>query len=109
VRCGACARVCLSGTLQVARRGWRIQIGGRLGRHPRLGVELPGLHARAGVLAAAGACIDFFLRNATAGERFGELLERVGDGTLRACIRERTTPAPQLPPRTPAPILRGPV
>ncbi|HWR98654.1 MAG TPA: hypothetical protein VN317_09570 [Candidatus Methanoperedens sp.] len=109
VRCGACSRVCLSGTLQVGRRGWRLQVGGKLGRHPRLGVELPGIHAREGVLAAAACCIDAYLRHARGGERFGELLERVGDEGLRACIRERAPLAPQLPPRAPAPILRGPV
>ncbi|HEY5998166.1 MAG TPA: 4Fe-4S binding protein [bacterium] len=109
VRCGACTRVCLSGTLQVGRRGWRIQVGGRLGRHPRLAVELPGLFAREGVLAAAECCLDVFLRSVAPGERFGELLERLGDGALRACVAERAAPAPELPARAPAPILRGPV
>ena len=109
VRCGSCCRVCLSGTLQVGRRGWRIQVGGKLGRHPRLGVELPGVHSRAGVLAAADCCIGFYLRNARAGERLGDLLQRVGDDDLVACIRERSQPAPPEPHRRPAPILRGPV
>jgi len=109
VRCGACTRVCLSGTLQVGRRGWRMQVGGKLGRHPRLGTELPGLYSREGVLAAAGCCLDLYLRHSHAGERFGDLLERVGEEVLTACIRERATPAPPLPARAPAPILRGPV
>ena len=109
VRCGACTRVCLSGTLQVGRRGWRIQVGGRLGRHPRLATELPGLYSRQGVLAAADCCADFYLRNAVAGERFGELLERLGEEPLGACVRERAPLAQALPPRAPAPILRGPV
>jgi dissimilatory sulfite reductase (desulfoviridin) alpha/beta subunit len=74
VRCGSCTRVCLSGTLQAGLRGWRIQVGGRLGRHPRLAVELPGIYAREGVLAAAACCLDLHLRHARGGERFGELL-----------------------------------
>jgi dissimilatory sulfite reductase (desulfoviridin) alpha/beta subunit len=109
VRCGACCRVCLSGTLQVGRRGWRILLGGRLGRHPRLGSELPGIFAREGVLAAASDVVDFYLRNARGGERFADLLERVGEGGLTAGILERAARAPLLPPRKPAPILRGPV
>jgi anaerobic sulfite reductase subunit C len=109
VRCGSCTRVCLSGTLQVGLRGWRVLVGGKLGRHPRLGVELPGIYSRAGVLAAAGCCADFYLRNAVGGERFGELLDRVGEERLRSCVRERAPLAQQLPPRAPAPILRGPV
>ena len=109
VRCGSCTRVCLSGTLQVGRRGWRVQVGGKLGRHPRLGAELPGLYSREGVLTAAGCCLNLYLRHARSGERFGELLERVGDEELTACVRERATRAQPLPPRAPAPILRGPV
>lgn len=109
VRCGTCCRVCLSGTLQVGRRGWRILLGGKLGRHPRLGTELEGIYRREGVLAAADCCIGFYLRNARAGERLGELLQRTGDEQLTACIRERAALAATEAPRRPAPILRGPV
>jgi dissimilatory sulfite reductase (desulfoviridin) alpha/beta subunit len=109
VRCGACCRVCLSGTLQVGRRGWRILVGGRLGRHPRLGTEIEGLYAREGVLAAADCCIGFYLRHARSGERFGALLERAGSAELTASVRERAPRAGATPLRRPAPILRGPV
>ena len=109
VRCGSCCRVCLSGTLQVGRRGWRILLGGKLGRHPRLGAEVAGIYSRDGVLAAAACCIDFYLRRAGSGERLGDLLQRVGDDELAACLRERASPAAQEPQRRPAPILRGPV
>ncbi len=109
VRCGSCCRVCLSGTLQVERRGWRILVGGKLGRHPRLGTELPGVYSRDGVLAAAECCVGHYLRRARPGERLGDLLGRAGDEQLRACISERAAPAPAEPPRAPAPILRGPV
>jgi len=109
VRCGSCCRVCLSGTLQVGRRGWRILVGGKLGRHPRLGAELAGIYRREGVLAAADCCIGFYLRHARAGERFGDVLQRVGDEELTACIGERAPQAVNEPQRRPAPILRGPV
>jgi dissimilatory sulfite reductase (desulfoviridin) alpha/beta subunit len=109
LRCGSCTRVCLSGTLQVARRGWRLLLGGKLGRHPRLGVELGGIYPRAGVLAAAGCCIEFYLRHARAGERLGDLLQRVGDEELTACIRGQAAQSRQEPHKKPAPILRGPV
>ncbi len=69
----------------------------------------PGSSARAGVLAAADCCIGFYLRNARAGERLGDLLQRVGDEELAACIRERAPQSTSEPQRKPAPILRGPV
>jgi anaerobic sulfite reductase subunit C len=109
VRCGACTRVCLSKTLQVGRRGWRILLGGKLGRHPRLATEVNGLYRREGVLAAVGSCIEFYLRNARGGERFGEVLERTGEEELTARIRESAPLAVPEPLRRPAPILRGPV
>jgi anaerobic sulfite reductase subunit C len=109
VRCGSCCRICLSGTLQVGRRGWRILLGGKLGRHPRLATEIDALFSREGVLAAAGSCIEFYLRNARGGERFGELLERTGAEELAARIRERAPQAAPEPLRRPAPTLRGPV
>ena len=106
MRCGSCCRVCLSGTLQVGRRGWRILLGGKLGRHPRLGAELGGIFSREGVLAAADCCIGYYLRNARAGERLGDLLQRVGDAELTACIRERAplaaTNRTAVPPRSSA-------
>lgn len=109
VRCGACCRVCLSGALQVGRRGWRILLGGKLGRHPRLGVEVPGLFSRRGVLAAVTLCAEYCRSNAVGAERFGDLLARVGAGEIVAAICERAPRAEQVPPRAPAPVLRGPV
>ncbi len=109
VRCGSCCRVCLSGTLQVGLRGWRVLLGGKLGRHPRLGTGLPGIYRREGVLAAAEICIEFYLRNSSGGERFGDLLQRVGEEELIAHIREIAPQAAPEPHRRPAPILRGPV
>ncbi len=109
VRCGACCRLCLSGTLQVERRGWRILLGGKLGRHPRLGTELDGISSREGLLAAADCCIGFYLRHALPAERLGDLLRRVGDEELTALIRERALQAAREPVKRPAPILRGPV
>lgn len=109
VRCGSCCRVCLSGTLQVARRGWRILLGGKLGRHPRLGAEMQGIFSREGVLAAADCCIEFYVRNARAGERLGDLLQRVGDRELAESIIEKAPKAAREPHHRPAPILRGPV
>ena len=42
-KCGRCIAVCPSGTIKQGQKGFRVQLGGRLGRHPRLGMELPGI------------------------------------------------------------------
>lgn len=78
LRCGACAEVCPSRTLVVTRTGWRAQLGGRLGRHPRLAHELPDLFTSGQAVALAARCLTLHLDEARPGERFGALLERLG-------------------------------
>lgn len=88
VLCGACAAICPSRTLAVVRTGWRAQLGGRLGRHPRLAVELPGLRSTGEAVALAVRCLALHLDQGRPGERFGALLERLGDERIASLARE---------------------
>ena len=72
--CGQCAAECPSGTLVTGRTGWRVFLGGKLGRHPRLAQELPGIFDADEVLAIVKACIDFYRKRSLHGERFAALL-----------------------------------
>ncbi|MFP4348494.1 MAG: 4Fe-4S dicluster domain-containing protein [Desulfococcaceae bacterium] len=74
VDCGQCATECPSGTLATGRTGWRVLLGGKLGRHPRLARELPGIFEADEVLAIVKACIDFYRERSRHGERFAALL-----------------------------------
>jgi len=74
VHCGHCIRVCPSGTLVEGTSGFRVQLGGKLGRHPQLARELPGIYSEKQVLEIVKACLVFYKKNSTAGERFGQLL-----------------------------------
>ena len=78
--CGQCIGVCPTGTLISAEKGYRILLGGKLGRHPRLAKALPSIYSSAQVLETLDQCLDHFLRFSTQGERFGEILERVPYG-----------------------------
>ena len=81
--CGQCLPVCPTGTLQEAARGYRILVGGKLGRHPRLAGELPGIHSLEEALTVVDRCLDHYQRTCTKGERFGEILERTkGEGLM---------------------------
>ncbi|MEW6378733.1 MAG: 4Fe-4S dicluster domain-containing protein [bacterium] len=77
--CGQCLKVCPAGTLQQADTGYRILIGGKLGRHPRLGTELPGIYSREEVLKIVNQCLDFYLLHNKEGERLGETIKRAED------------------------------
>jgi len=75
IACGQCIPVCPTGTLTARVTGYRIQLGGKLGRHPRLARELPGIYSAADTLSIVSACIDIYKAGSTRGERFGQVLE----------------------------------
>ncbi|OQY56442.1 MAG: sulfite reductase [Desulfobacteraceae bacterium 4572_88] len=83
--CGQCVRVCPTGTLRGAKQGYRILLGGKLGRHPQLGKELPGIYPADAVLEIADHCVRHFMEHNEKGERFGEILNRTGLDTFRNC------------------------
>ncbi|MEW6673805.1 MAG: 4Fe-4S dicluster domain-containing protein [Thermodesulfobacteriota bacterium] len=71
--CGQCPAVCPTGTITAGRKGYRVQLGGKLGRHPRLARELPGIFSEDEVIAITKDCIDFYKRNSKNGKRFAEI------------------------------------
>jgi anaerobic sulfite reductase subunit C len=78
VSCGQCIAACPTGTLQEEKKGLRVQVGGKLGRHPRLAEELPGIHSPEETLEIIGRCLDHYQEHCQRGERFGEVLEKTG-------------------------------
>ena len=59
-----------------AIKGYRILLGGKLGRHPQLGREWPGIHAEEDLLAVLDGVLEHFQRYNEKGERLGEVLKR---------------------------------
>ena len=76
--CGQCITACPPGTLQEKERGYRILVGGKLGRHPRLAAEMPGIYGVEETLRMIDRCLDHYQMHCRHGERFGEILERTG-------------------------------
>ena len=74
--CGQCIKACPNGTLMAETHGFRVQLGGRLGRHPRLAMEIPGIHGEEKVLAIVKKSILFFKEKSLHGERFSHLLTK---------------------------------
>jgi anaerobic sulfite reductase subunit C len=74
--CGQCIGVCPTETLVSGEKGYRILLGGKLGRHPRLAEVLPSIYSPAEVLDMLDHCLDHYRRFSIQGERFGEILER---------------------------------
>ncbi|MFO7985328.1 MAG: 4Fe-4S binding protein [Desulfatiglandaceae bacterium] len=78
VRCGQCIRVCPTGTIGCGSRGYRLLIGGKLGRHPRLATEIEGIYDADQVLRAVKWCVRYYKQHSRNGERFAELVEKSG-------------------------------
>jgi len=74
IACGKCVAVCSTHTLAAGRTGYRVQLGGKLGRHPRLAVELPEVYDEEAVLAIIRDCIAFYKSRSRNGRRLAELL-----------------------------------
>lgn len=82
VLCGQCVDACPTGTLYKAQEGYRFLLGGKLGRHPQLAEELPGIYSKEQALELAERCLNHYMEHNRNGERFGAVLKRTGNAFL---------------------------
>lgn len=87
VRCGACAGVCPEGTITEQMVGLRVQLGGKLGRHPMLGRELGGIHSEDETIRIIDRCVELYLKHFTPGKRLGDLLRDMSWTELEETFR----------------------
>ena len=71
--CGKCMEACPTGTISTGKIGFKVQLGGKLGRHPQLAKELPGIFSEDDTIRIVKDCIDFYKKNSRQGERFAEI------------------------------------
>jgi anaerobic sulfite reductase subunit C len=74
--CGQCLQACPTGTLAEGEKGYRVLLGGKLGRHPQLGRELPGIHSEEDLLTVLNQVLDHYQKYTQKGERLGEVLRQ---------------------------------
>ena len=89
INCGQCIPVCPTGTLASGQQGYRIQLGGKLGRHPHLAMELPAIYSEEDVLRVIRDCLALYKQRSRRGERFADLLTA---GDLEAYARQGRFP-----------------
>ena len=75
--CGQCITVCPSGTLQEESQGYRVLVGGKLGRHPQLGKDLGKIYSKEEMFTVLNHYLDLYQANNRKGERLGEILSRL--------------------------------
>lgn len=72
--CGQCIPACPTGTLQEDSQGFRVLVGGKLGRHPQLGKELGNIYSRDEMAKLLNQYLDLYQAKNQRGERLGEIL-----------------------------------
>lgn len=84
IYCGVCAEVCPTGAWTIARTGYRVTVGGKMGRFPAFGyVAFPFVATADEVLKICENTLDFYKRHGRPGERFRQTLDRVGLNAYR--------------------------
>jgi len=91
IHCGKCAAVCPTGTIVEKQKGFRILLGGKLGRHPQLARELPGIFDQSEVLDVVEYCISFYKQHSNNGKRFAYIFRSSDFEALVETIKNRRT------------------
>lgn len=82
ISCGSCIAVCPTGKIDAGQSGYRVMIGGKLGRHPRLADELPGIHDAETVLFIMKWCMAEYREKGRRGRRFAQIVAKDGGALL---------------------------
>jgi len=77
MKCGQCTDVCPTGTIVKGTAGFRVLLCDKLGRHPALARELPGIYDEETVIKIVKTCIRFYKEHNRHGERFAEVFNNV--------------------------------
>jgi len=73
--CGNCQSVCPSGTLTKGESGWKLRIGGRVGRHPRFATFAGQVSTDEEVITWVLETIHDYIKNGQPQERLTHFLE----------------------------------
>ena len=86
VNCGRCAEKCPFKAGKVAESGYRVYVGGRWGKKTRMGTPLKGIYTHDEALDMVEKAILLFKRDGQDGERFGNLVDRLGVETVETIL-----------------------
>lgn len=81
--CGQCIDFCDLGGWKLAKKGYAVYLGGRLGRHPRLGAKIAEFLSEDETAALIDRTLDAFKQSANPGEKFADFIQNFGVERLR--------------------------
>ncbi|MFZ5633772.1 MAG: 4Fe-4S binding protein [Bacillota bacterium] len=86
LNCGQCIQACPCEVIREVEAGYRVLVGGKLGRHPRLAGAVLELAGKDRLLAALEGTVRVFMDYGRDGERLAGLIERRGFNWLKEKI-----------------------
>lgn len=75
LKCGKCIKACPTGTIASAKNGFRVLLGGKLGRHPKLARELGRILNDNEAFEVVKECIALYKNKSINGKRFAEIFD----------------------------------
>ncbi len=76
--CGKCVNMCPFDCVEEKAVGYKITIGGKWGKHPRPGDEVPGVYTESEVMRILEKTLLVYREQGKTGERMGAMVERIG-------------------------------
>jgi dissimilatory sulfite reductase (desulfoviridin) alpha/beta subunit len=76
--CGDCLRACPEEAIKTIQKGYRVYLGGKLGRHPRLATYLTSCFSEDEVLEVLKKVLKVYKDLNLKGERLGGIIQRIG-------------------------------
>jgi dissimilatory sulfite reductase (desulfoviridin) alpha/beta subunit len=86
MKCELCVRACPTGTLLSEEAGYKVTVGGKLGRHPHLADTLLAYTDQEGVAAAAREVLALMMEK---DERLTDMIAIVGLDKVRQRVEQR--------------------
>lgn len=84
--CGQCVGICPFGAVEAGQSGYRVFVGGKWGKAARRGQPLPKIYDEAQTLRLLETAILYYRENGRPGERFGDMIDRLGFETVAAAL-----------------------
>ena len=103
VQCGVCIQSCHFNLLKAEHRHFLITVGGRRGRHPRIGRELLTVETEEQVIFAIEKIVNWVYRRAWSGRLLSEQLDELHFEKFRQEIADLMADSKDIPVKKPTP------
>jgi len=92
VGCGLCIKSCPTHSLLGAKQGYKVYVGGRIGKKPRLGIKMFAVIPESKAYSYVEAILEAYHRFGNEGERISDVLKRHGIVALRQVVAAKLSP-----------------